>query len=127
MIKINNRKFDIGEISHLTKISCWISCGLSYAINKSLLWSLLHFFLGWIYLGYQFGLWIIKWFTMNGFVCSACLQFQWWLCGSCSCSDFLNVRRYMIIYLIMFFSAILFALVDTIFFLPKRMKDWWDE
>lgn len=34
-------------------ISCCIAAGLSYAINKSFWWALLHFFLGWIYLAYQ--------------------------------------------------------------------------
>lgn len=30
-----------------------IAAGLSYAINKSISWAILHFFLGWIYLAYQ--------------------------------------------------------------------------
>jgi hypothetical protein len=38
----------------------WLAMGISYAINKSLLWAVLHGFLGAIYLGYQFGLWLIK-------------------------------------------------------------------
>ncbi len=63
---MNKRSFsdNLGWQNKITKdlslISCCIAAGVSYAINKSFWWALLHFVLGYIYLAYQAALYFMK-------------------------------------------------------------------
>lgn len=47
-------------------IGCWLAAILSYVINKSIWWAILHFLCNWFYVGY----WIFKYTAFDDWICS---------------------------------------------------------